>query len=473
MRGMARALRTQAAVRGMHTRAANALGLAPEKAVNPFVIAEDCLQPGIPTAEFRHRREQLLNTLPENAALIVRAATTKYVTNDIPYEFRQNSNFMYLTGLEEPDAVAVFLKTSSSRSFSLFVRARDAHSEQWDGARIGLDGAKLRYEADDAYQLQDLDMQLNKMLGGLQQVYVMSSDQGNFSPEFVRAMQRFQDKVFIGDFFVEQLRVYKSENELNRMRFAGDIAAGGFVEMMKSTRPEMTELALAAEFEAHCKRNGALWTSFPCVVGRGPNAAVIHYLSKRDQLKDDDLVLVDAGCEVPGYYDSDITRTWPVSSASNLSAAQKDLYDFTLEIQKKCLDELRGQVSSGESYSLDQLHAFASRLMIQGLQSFGILGANASTRELHRYNPTHIGHYLGMDVHDTPHISRSVPLRPGMVVTVEPGIYLPKNDLNLPEEFRGIGIRIEDDVVITDKGIEITTSGVPKELADIEALRNA
>lgn len=372
------------------------------------------------------------------------------MTHDIPYEFRQNTNFMYLTGLEEPDAISVFIKTPQQNSFVLFVLPRDAHSEQWDGARVGLDGAISKYQADDAFQLAQFESRIPKLLSNLDKIYIMKPEQGKYSPSFLQATQSFHEKFAIGDVFVEQLRVYKSEQELNRMRLAGDIATGGFLSMMKQTRPDMTEMALAAEFESHCKRNGALWTSFPCVVGSGGNAAVIHYLSKRNVLQEQDLVLVDSGCEVPGYYVSDITRTWPVAiSSSHLSPAQTDLYEFILDIQTQCLDHLQQQLQHNSHFSLDQLHTFASNLMTNGLRSFGILPHHSTTSDLHQYNPTHIGHFLGMDVHDTPHISRNVPLRPGMVITVEPGIYLPTHDINLPSEFRGIGIRIEDDVIVS------------------------
>jgi Xaa-Pro aminopeptidase len=294
-----------------------------------------------------------------------------------------------------------------------------------------------------------MEQQLTKILTGLQQIYVMDPSPGVYPPSFLKATTSFHSKFFAGNFFVEQLRAVKSENELNCMRYAGEIAVGGFLAMMERARPYMTELALAAEFEAHCKRQGALWPSFPCVVGTGANAAVIHYLSKRNVLQPNDLVLVDSGCEVPGYYVSDITRTWPVTSSASLSTAQTDLYEFTLDVQKQSLQHLETQLTTGQSISLDQLHAFASRLMTDGLRQFGFLGPKSTMRDLHRYNPTHIGHYLGMDVHDTPNVSRSVPLRPGMVVTVEPGVYLPQNDQNLPKEFRGIGIRIEDDVIVS------------------------
>ncbi|KAE8915076.1 hypothetical protein PF005_g9355 [Phytophthora fragariae] len=442
---------------------------------NPFEVQPGCLQPGLPASEFQQRRAKLFATMPDNSALIANAAEVKYMTHDIPWEFHQNSNFMYLTGLEEPDAHAVLLKTQDKCSFVLFVRPRDAHSEQWDGARIGLDGAKDRYLADDAFQLTELTPAMNKLLSGVDKVFVLKPDGGRYSSSFVEVTKDFHSKFFAGNFLVEQLRVVKSENELDRMRFAADIGAQGFVDMMKNTRPGMSELALGSVFEGSIKQNGALWNAFPNVVGSGSNAAVIHYLAKRDLLRAHDLVLVDSGCEVAGGYASDITRTWPVGG--KLSSGQTAMYEFVLDVQKKCTEHLRTKIEAKESITLNELHDYSVELMMQRMLDFGILAnkggafSRAAIREFQKYNPTHIGHYLGMDTHDTPHVTRGAPLVPGMVVTVEPGIYLPKNDLNLPEEFRGIGIRIEDDVVITESGIEITTSKVPKELQEMEALR--
>lgn len=323
-------------------------------------------------------------------------------------------------------------------------------SEQWDGARVGLDGACDTFGADDAYQLTEMGPQLGRILTGLKQVFVMSPDGGKYSPAFLEATKSFHEKFYAGNLFVEQLRLFKSENELDRMRYAADIGADGFIAMMQNTRPGITELALSAEFESTCKRNGAMWNSFPCVVGAGANAAVIHYLAKRSLLQSDELVLVDSGCEVAGGYVSDITRTWPVSAEATV--AQRALYDFILDVQKQCLVHLNETLANKQSISLDQLHDYSVKLMIDGLQSMGILPKQSMSRAalstFQKYNPTHIGHYLGMDVHDTPHVTRAMPLTPGMVITVEPGIYLPKNDQDIPAEFRGIGIRIEDDVIV-------------------------
>ncbi|KAF4027486.1 Metallopeptidase family M24 [Phytophthora infestans] len=442
---------------------------------NPFEVQPGCLQPGLPATEFLERRKKLFASMPDNSALIANAAEVKYMTHDIPWEFHQNSNFMYLTGLEEPDAHAVLLKSQNKCSFVLFVRPRDPHSEQWDGARVGLDGAKHRYLADDAFQLTDLSPAMHKLLSSVDKVFVLKPDGGRYSPTFVDATKTFHSKFFAGDFLVEQLRVVKSENELNRMRFAADIGAQGFIDMMKNTRPGMSELALGSTFEGSIKKNGALWNAFPNVVGSGANAAVVHYLSKRDLLRENDLVLVDSGCEVAGGYASDITRTWPVGG--KLSSGQELMYEFVLDVQKKCLEHLKTMIESKEPITLNELHDYSVDIMMKRMLEFGILKnksgplARSAIREFQKYNPTHVGHYLGLDTHDTPHVTRSAPLVPGMVVTVEPGIYLPKNDFDLPEELRGIGIRIEDDVVITDSGIEITTTKVPKELQAMEALR--
>ncbi|RLN89822.1 hypothetical protein BBJ28_00021591 [Nothophytophthora sp. Chile5] len=333
-----------------------------------------------------------------------------------------------------------------------FAFALKPDSEQWDGARIGLDGAKDRYNADDAFQLTDLQVAMQKVLSGLDKVFVLKPDGGKYSQGFLEATHGLHSKFFAGDFLVEQLRVVKSENELNRMRFAGDIGAQGFIDMMKSTRPGMSELALGSTFEASIKRNGALWNAFPNVVGSGSNAAVIHYLAKRDLLRENDLVLVDSGCEVAGGYASDITRTWPVGG--QLSSGQITMYEFILDVQKKCIEHLSAQIQAKQSISLNQLHDYSVELMLERMHELNILKvgggqySRSAMREFQKYNPTHIGHYLGMDTHDTPHVTRGAPLVPGMVVTVEPGIYLPKNDFDLPEEFRGIGIRIEDDVVV-------------------------
>lgn len=446
------------------------------------------------------------------------------MTHDIPFEFHQNANFLYLTGIEEPGAHAVLVKRNFECSFALFVLPRDPHrcagqdltaarffwrltalslfcSEQWDGARIGLEAARERYGADEAFQVTDLERGLSQILKGLERVFVLSPDGGKFPASFISASKGFHDKFISGDILVEQLRVVKSERELERMRVAAKIGCQGFIDMMKNTHPGMTERALAAEFEGSCKRNGALGNSFPNVVGSGPNAAVIHYLAKRDILRPNELVLVDSGCVVAGGYASDITRTWP--TGGELPTGHKALYEFVLDVQKKCIAYLRQQIESKQPVSLDNVHDYSVTLMMDAMKEFGIMKKSANAArfsrgalvEFQRYNPTHIGHYLGMDVHDTPHVTRGAPLVPGMIITIEPGIYLPKNDLDLPEEFRGVGIRIEDDVVvraslrcndsqssidlqrvcsqIAENGIEILTSKVPKELKEMEDLRNS
>jgi Xaa-Pro aminopeptidase len=317
---------------------------------------------------------------------------------------------------------------------------------------VGIDGAIDKYEADKAFALPEMGRELGKMLHGLERVFVLG---GRYSPDFLEATKPFHKLFYSGDFVVEQLRLFKSSYELERMKFASKIGCNAFKNMMSVARPGMTEIALASEFESSCKREGALWTSFPCVVAGGSNAAVVHYLTKRQLLKKEELVLVDAGCEVAGGYVSDITRTWPVDG--KFTAAQRTLYELTLDVQKKCLEHLQSKLSAKEPLTLDELHDFSVQILMDGMRSLGILklGPYAkqhdAIREFMKYNPTHIGHYLGMDVHDTSQISRAVPLTEGMVITVEPGIYIPRSDTSVPKEFQGIGIRIEDDVIVSNE----------------------
>lgn len=331
----------------------------------------------------------------------------------------------------------------------------EKRSEQWDGERAGLDEAVHSLEADAAFEISTVQEKLPGILRHLKYIYVTRSRTGSIflPPPVIQALNEIRGiQVSAGDVLIDSLRLIKSLEELDRMRLAADIASKGFRKMMHNCAEGMTELALASDFETTCKKHGALWNSFPCVVGSGRNAAVIHYLLKRKTLQKSEFVLVDAGCEVPGGYVSDITRTWPVNSTYS-SARQTDLYNFILGVQEDCIQHLAQRVREKAPITLNDLHAFSVKRMIEGLQTFGIIepsdpSSHSTLSDYHRYNPTHIGHYLGMDVHDTPSIPTSQAIQNGMVLTVEPGIYLPFNDELIPKEFRGFGVRIEDDIIV-------------------------
>ncbi|RHY18909.1 hypothetical protein DYB36_010376 [Aphanomyces astaci] len=440
---------------------------------NPFVLKANELVPGIQASEFQQRREQAVKLLPANSILIVQE---KYSSHDIPYDFRQDSHFLYLTGLDEPEAVAVLKKNADATSeYILFVRPRDAHSEQWDGPRTDIHTAKSQFLADAAYTLDEFESKLLSMIAPDTQLCLTAPVQGKYPPRFLQATRSIaQTHQFqMADAHLDSLRVIKSPAEVVKIREATAIGSDAFRSVMASCAPGQLELALAGQFEAKCRARGAPRNSFPCVVGAGANGSVIHYLSKRSMLQKEELVLMDSGCEITGNYVSDITRTWPIDG--RFTGPQKALYTLVLDVQLRCLERLHVAMERKTSLSLDELHHYSVGLLGQGMKDVGIIPATVglNTPEFSRlfrmYNPTHLSHYLGMDVHDTPRFPRSSPLRPGMVVTVEPGIYLPKNDMTVPVEFRGIGIRIEDDVLITDTGIEILTSRVPKSIEDLEA----
>nr|CCA18005.1 xaaPro aminopeptidase putative [Albugo laibachii Nc14] len=449
-------------------------------AENPFKVAPTELLPGLSKDEFRSRRKRFFERLPNYSAFLLTASEIQYSSNDIPYEFRQNSHFLYLTGLEQPDALAVFTKSQSKTEYLLFLPSRDPIREQWDGERAGLDEAIDSLEADAAFELSAVQEKLWRILSHLKNIYVPRSRTGSISlsPPVLQALKEMQGiQVSTGDMIIDSLRLIKSSAEADRMRLAADIAGKGFTKMMRVCAEGMTELALASEFESTCRKHGAPYNSFPCVVGSGKNAAVIHYLLKREILQRNEFVLVDAGCEVSGGYVSDITRTWPVNPTYS-SACHRDLYNFILGAQEDCIKHLAQHIREKTPITLNDLHAFSVRRMMEGLKTFGIikasdLSSHSALSDYYRYNPTHIGHYLGMDVHDTPSIPTSYPIQSGMVVTVEPGIYLPLKDELLPREFRGFGVRIEDDIIIGRDDIEVITRNVPKNLEEIAKLRQS
>ncbi|EQC38679.1 hypothetical protein SDRG_04375 [Saprolegnia diclina VS20] len=441
---------------------------------SPFALGVGDLVPGISASEFQARRQRAFELMPRDSILILNAAEEKYMAHDIPYDFRQDSHFLYLTGLEEPEAIAVLKKDAAdATSFVMFVRPRDAHSEQWDGPRVDVPSAKASYGADDAFTLDQFEAKLPTLVSPATQICITRAVQNKYPSRFLNATRPLQatHSIQMADSLIDMLRVFKSPTEVTKMRHACNIGAGAFANLMAQSAPGQLEIGLAGTFEGYCRRQGSLRNAFPCVVGAGSNGAVIHYLAKRGILKPDELVLMDSGCEVTGNYVSDITRTWPTTG--RFTPPQLDLYSLILDVQLQCLERLRLKMEQKESLSLDELHLFSVGLLVDGMQEFGILprhlakGSAALDMAFRKYNPTHLGHYLGMDVHDTPTYARSHPLQPGMIITIEPGIYLPQNDESIPSAYRGIGIRIEDDVLITESGIEVLTSSIPKTVSDL------
>ena len=432
----------------------------------------------ISRAEFARRRRELMDNMEENSIVILPAAPERRRNRDIDHQYRQDSDFWYLSGFPEPEAVMALIPSREHGEFVLFCRERDREMETWHGYRSGPEGAVENYGADDAFPIADIDEILPGLIEGRERVYY---DMGR-DPEFDRQVMSWVNSIRAkvrsgaqppGEFlalnhFLHDQRLFKSAAELKVMRRVGEIAAAGHVRAMLAVKPGMYEYQLEAEYLHEFMRQGARSTAYPSIVGGGRNGCILHYVNNDQKLKDGDLVLVDAGAELECYA-SDITRTFPVNG--KFSAAQQALYEVVLAAQLAAIE----QVAPGKHWN--QSHEAAVAVLTQGMIDHGLLKGELSelieTEAYRRFYMHRTGHWLGLDVHDVGdykvHGEWRV-LEPGMVMTVEPGIYVSPDDDSVASKWRGIGIRIEDDVAVTRKGCEVFTDGVPKTVADIEKL---
>jgi Xaa-Pro aminopeptidase len=431
----------------------------------------------IQAKEFARRRRQLMRMAGRDAIVIVPAAPERVRNNDAHYPYRQDSDFHYLTGFPEADAVLALIPGRSQGETILFCRERDAERERWDGARAGQEGAIATYGADDAFPIDDIDDILPGMIEGRARVYYHFGRDTEFDLKLIGWVNRVRAMVRQGakpphefvalSHLLHDLRLYKSRAELRVMRRSAQIAAEAHVRAMQATRPGMNEHEIEAELLHTFRKHGAV-PSYEPIVGGGANACVLHYRANNAELRDGDLLLVDAGAEI-ACYASDITRTWPVNGRFSLE--QRALYDIVLAAQAAAIDEVR----AGRPF--DAYHEAAVRVITRGLIALGLLkGTLEQNLREHAYRRFYMhktGHWLGLDVHDVGDYRVDGEFRvlePGMVVTVEPGIYVAPDLKGVPARWRGIGIRIEDDVVVTDGDPEVLTSRVPNDPDAIEAL---
>lgn len=431
--------------------------------------------------EYQNRRQALLAKMAPGSAAIIFAAPEATRNADSEYPYRQSSDFWYLTGFNEPEAVLILVKSDENHNHSvLFNRVRDLTAEIWFGRRLGQDAAPAKLGIDKALPFDDINEQLFLLLNGLDVVYHAQGYYA-YADEIVnRAMETlrngFKKSLSAPDTLIDwrpivhEMRLFKSPEEIAVMRRAGEITAKAHTRAMEKCRAGLFEYHLEGEIHHEFNRHGARYPSYNTIVGSGENACILHYTENESQLRDGDLVLIDAGCEYQGYA-GDITRTFPVSG--KFSKEQREIYDIVLAAEYKALEIL------GPGSSMQAATEGAVRVMIAGLVNLGILNGDVDTlfsEQAHRPFFMHgLSHWLGMDVHDVGHygsVDRSRTLEPGMVITVEPGLYIAP-DADVPEAYRGIGIRIEDDILITTDGIEIFTGDVVKEADDIEALMAA
>jgi Xaa-Pro aminopeptidase len=434
----------------------------------------------IGTNEFVRRRRQLMRMAGRDAIVIVPAAPERVRNNDSHYPYRQDSDFHYLSGFPEPDAVLALIPGREQGETILFCRERDAERERWDGARAGTEGAVRDHAFDDAFPIDDIDDILPGMIEGRARVYYHFGRDPEFDLKLIGWVNRVRADVRKGavpphefvalSHLLHDLRLYKSRAELRLMRKSARIAADAHVRAMRSVRPGMNEHEIEAELLHEFRRHGAV-ASYEPIVGGGANACVLHYRANDAELRDGDLLLIDAGAEYECYA-SDITRTFPVNG--KFSPEQRALYDIVLAAQTAAIDEVR----PGRSF--DAYHEAAVRAITRGLIRIGLLeGSLEKNLRDHAYRRFYMhktGHWLGLDVHDVGDYRVDGEFRmlePGMVVTVEPGLYIAPESKKVPARWRGIGIRIEDDIVVTRGDPEILTEAVPRDPDAIEALMAA
>ncbi|MFZ2208881.1 MAG: Xaa-Pro aminopeptidase [Porticoccaceae bacterium] len=432
----------------------------------------------IAAQEFARRRRDLMATLSKNSIAILTAAPEQVRSRDTYFPYRQDSNFFYLTGFHEPEAVLVLIPKRPQGQFILFCRERDRSREIWDGRRAGPEGAREQYGADDAFPIDDIDEILPGLLEGRDRVYYALGRNRTFDTRLldwidgIRARARSgavpPDEFVDLDHLLHEARLFKTATELKVMRKAGAISARAHCRAMRAARPGLYEYQLQAEIEHAFASEGARHPAYGSIVGGGANACVLHYVENSAPLQDGDLVLIDAGCELE-HYAADITRTFPVNG--KFSAPQQALYEVVLAAQMAAIEAAR----AGNHW--DEPHRVTVKIITQGLVDLGLLKGNVDdliARNAYTDFYMHrAGHWLGMDVHDVGDYKVDNAwrlLEPGMVMTVEPGIYVAPDNRKVAKKWRGIGIRIEDDVAITRKGPEVLTAGVPKTVADIERL---
>ncbi|MFC3283845.1 Xaa-Pro aminopeptidase [Litchfieldella rifensis] len=441
-------------------------------------MSRDILPRPAPIAleEYRTRRLALMAALPPNSAVLLPSAKLVTRSRDSDYAFRQNSDFHYLTGFPEPDALLLLLPGREGGETLLFCQDKDPALEAWTGIRLGAAGAVERFGIDEAFENAQRDEQLPALLDGREALYLPLD-----SREALALAERLRGKLVsrqrrgavaphafadVGDLIHAQ-RLIKSEAELALLRHAGEVSARAHRRAMQAARPGLHEYHLQAELEHEFVWQGASGPAYASIVGSGANACVLHYIENRDILRDGELVLIDAGAEFD-LYAGDITRTFPING--RFSAAQRALYDVVLVAQERAIAAVAPGVT------LSEIHDGVVRDLTRGLLELGLLeGELEACIEAQSYRRFYLhstSHWLGLDVHDVGSYRLAGEprrLAPGMVLTVEPGLYIPDEE-DIPPALRGIGIRIEDDVAVTVEGHEVLSRAVPKRAEDIEAL---
>ena len=428
--------------------------------------------------DFRSHRQRLMAQMAPNSIALIPAAQASVRSRDTDYPYRQSSDFYYLSGFNEPDALLVLAPGRPEGEFMVFCRPKDKQMEIWEGRMAGLEGACETYGADEAFAIDEAKAALPKLLNGCAQVYYSMGYDSAFDQQVIQWLGAVKKNVRSGasapdvlsnlDQLLHEQRLIKSESELAVMRESCALAAKAHLRAMQACQPGMMEYQLESELNYTFAQGGAPAVAYNSIVGGGDNACILHYTENNQILNSGDLVLIDAGCE-KDMYASDITRTFPVSGT--FSEPQAQLYRLTLEAQQAAMEKIK----PGNRWN--EPHDASVSVLTKGLVSLGLLEGDVQTLieegAYKRFYMHRVGHWLGVDVHDVGAYKVNGEWRPlevGMAMTVEPGLYVAPDDQTVDPRWRGIGIRIEDDVVVTQDGCEVMTNGVPKTIEDIEAL---
>lgn len=427
--------------------------------------------------EFKRRRTYLMDMMGEKSVAILPASPVRMRNRDVEYKYRPDSDFYYLTGFPEPEAVAVLVPDRAHGEYILFCRENDPEMETWNGRRAGQEGAVSEYGADDSFPIDDIDDILPGLLEGTERVFYTMGTHPDFDTRLIGWVNRLRKQARAGvhtpgefvslDHLLHEMRLYKSSAEIRAMRKAAAISVEAHRRAMQVCRPGMKEYQIEAELIHAFMNGGAVSPAYPSIVGGGANACVLHYVENSAKLKNGDLLLIDAGAEYE-YYASDISSTFPVNG--RFSRAQRSLYELVREAQQAAIEQVR----PGNHWN--DPHNTAIGVLTRGLVSLGLLKGSVKKlieKEAYRaYFMHRTGHWLGMDVHDVGDYKVEEEwrlLEPGMTLTVEPGLYVAAGS-KAAKKWWNIGIRIEDDVLVTRTGCEILSQGVPRDPGDIEAI---
>lgn len=427
------------------------------------------------------RRKRVLERLG-GGVLVLPATPVATRSNDTEHPYRASSDLLYLTNFREPSSVVV-LSAVSAKPYTLFVQPKDPKAETWTGRRAGVEGAVARFGADQAFSIDVLDKELPKLLVGAQTLWTPLGLDPEWDARIIRLLTNIRRSTRSGAQvpgriadpgpLLHELRMLKSAQELDSMRHAARLTEDGFLAAMRATKPGAFEYELEAEMVHRFRKGGGEGSGYEPIVAAGVNATILHYRTGRDVLKAGELVLADCGCEVESGHTADVTRTWPVDGT--FTRPQQALYEIVLEAHLAAIDAVRPGTTK------DAVHEIACRVLIRGLVREGLLKgdedalfADKSDASYRRYYMHSTSHWLGIDVHDvgTYHLGGTPrPLAAGMALTVEPGLYISADDMQAPEAFRGIGIRIEDDVVVTANGREVLTESIPRTVDELRRAR--